>query len=159
MDPVLAQPIPAEGVRADARPAPQPKLGLQARLVRLSIAAVVVLILALVALFEIRLSNLQALVLSRFDRDLRFKLESGPGPDLRAPDGGPYDTRLGYTRLPGFVQRLQAVGYTIDSQARPSPRMRELVARGCSRSIPRRVRPGSPSSIDRADPSTRPAPP
>ena len=68
MDPVLARPIPAEGVRADARPAPQPKVGLQARLVRLSIAAVVVLILVLVALFEIRMSNLQALVLSRFDR-------------------------------------------------------------------------------------------
>src|SRR5206468_6963779 len=130
MDPVLARPIPAEGVRADARPAPQPKVGLQARLVRLSIAAVVVLILVLVALFEIRMSNLQALVLSRFDRELRFKLESGPGPDLRAPDGGPYDTRLGYTRLPGFVQRLPAVGYTIDSPASPSPTMREMVAPG-----------------------------
>ncbi len=149
MDPVLARPIPAEGVRgADARPAPQPKVGLQARLVRLSIAAGVVLILALVALVEVRTSNLQALVLSRFDRELRFKLESGPGPDLRAPDGGPYDTRLGYTRLPDFVQRLQAVGYTIDGQARPSPRMRELVARGLFPIYPEKSQAGL-SVVDR----------
>src|SRR2546426_10782677 len=92
MDPVLARPIPAEGVRADARPAPQPKLGLQARLVRGSIAAVVVLILALGALFEIRTSNLPALVLARFDREIRFKLQPGPGPALRPPPRRPHDT-------------------------------------------------------------------
>src|SRR6266511_4210386 len=50
MDPVLAQPIPAEGVEARARPAAQGKLSLRARLWRLSIAAALVLILASVAL-------------------------------------------------------------------------------------------------------------
>lgn len=130
MDPVLAQPIPAEGVKAGARPAAQKKVDLRARLLRLSVAAGLVLILALVALFEIRASHLQALLLSRFDRGIHFKLEPGAGPGLRAPDGGPYDVRLGYSRLPGFLQRLGAAGYAIDAQARPSARMRDLVGRG-----------------------------
>src|SRR6266540_5220783 len=54
MDPVLAQPIPAAGVEARARPAAQGKLSLRARLWRLSIAAALVLILASVALIEMR---------------------------------------------------------------------------------------------------------
>src|SRR6266849_6634087 len=148
MDPVLARPIPAEGVRADARSAPRRTLGLQARLLRISIVAGLVLILALVAFFEIRTSNLQAFVLSRLDREIRFKLDPGPGAALRAPEGGPYDTRLGYNRLPAFVQRLQTAGYTIDGQARPSPRMRELVARGLFPIYPEKSQAGL-SVIDR----------
>src|SRR6266508_5225044 len=130
MDPVLARPIPAEGVEARARPAAQGKLSLRARLWRLSIAAALVLILASVALIEMRTSNLQALVLSRLDHEIHFSLEPGPSSPLRAPGGGPYDMRLGYTRLPDFLQRLHAAGYAIDSQARPSARMRRLVERG-----------------------------
>ena len=74
MDPVLAQPIPAEGVKAGARPAARKKADLRARLLQLSVAAGLVTILALVALFEIRASHLQALLLSRFDRGIHFKL-------------------------------------------------------------------------------------
>ncbi len=130
MDPVLAQPIPAEGVEARARPAAQGKLSLRARLWRLSIAAALVLILASVALIEMRTSNLQALVLSGLDHEIHFTLEPGPSSPLRAPGGGPYDMRLGYSRLPDFLQRLQAAGYAIDGQARPSARMLGLVERG-----------------------------
>jgi hypothetical protein len=130
MDPVLARPIPAEGVKAGARPAPRKKVDLRARLLQLSVATGLVLILVLVALFEIRTSRLQALLLSRFDRGIHFALEPGAGSGLRAPAGGPYDARLGYSRLPDFFQRLGAAGYAIDAQARPSARMRDLVGRG-----------------------------
>ncbi len=130
MDPVLAQPIPAEGVEADARSAPWRRAGLRARLLRLSVAAGLLLVLALTALFEVRTSNLQALLFSTLDREIHFKLEPGAGAALRFPDGGPYDGRLGYSRLPSFLERLQGAGYAIDVQARPSARLRDMVARG-----------------------------
>ena len=46
------------------------------------------------------------------------------------PDNSPYDTRLGYARLPVFLGRLDKSGFRIDSQARSSPRLQEIVARG-----------------------------
>src|SRR5438128_5420368 len=125
MDPVLARPIPADGV--NARPAPQPLARLGVWLWRLSVITVVAVIVALGALFEMRASWLQALLFSALDRAVRVTLEPGAGALLRAPDGGPYDTRLGYNQLPGFLQRLQAAGYVIDSQARPSARLHGLV--------------------------------
>ncbi len=130
MNPVLARLIPAEGAKAGAPPATREKLELPAWLLRLCVAAGLVLILALAAVFEIRASLLQAFLLSRLDRGIHFTLEPGAGSLLRAPEGGPYDARLGYGRLPDFLQRLGAAGYAVDAQARPSARMRELVGRG-----------------------------
>jgi membrane peptidoglycan carboxypeptidase len=130
MDPALAPTIPADGGRADARTTSRRKVRRWARLVRLLIVAALLLILASLALFEMRTSNLQALVLSALGRTIYWQLEPGPAPVLRAPGAGPYDTRLGYNRLPGFFERLQTAGYTIEGQAHPSPRMGYLVAQG-----------------------------
>lgn len=130
MDPVLVPTIRADKGRADARARPQRRTLRRSRLVRWAIVAVPFLLLAAAAVLEMRMSTLQALVLSRFAREISWAVEPRAGAALRAPDAGPYDSRLGYNRLPGFVERLQAAGYTIDAQARPSPRMDYLVARG-----------------------------
>ena len=61
-------------------------------------------------LLEMRISTLQALVFAVRPRD-QLGVEPEAGAALRAPDAGPYDTRLGYNRLPGFVERLQTAGY------------------------------------------------
>ncbi|MEJ5212124.1 MAG: molybdenum cofactor biosynthesis protein MoaE, partial [Burkholderiales bacterium] len=42
----------------------------------------------------------------------------GPSPQIHFPKTGPYDIRLGYTRLPEFSRRLTAQGYAIVEQAR-----------------------------------------
>src|SRR5262249_18282000 len=130
MDPVLVPTIRADEVRTEAPSAPRRKATWRSRLGRLAIVAVPFVILAAVLLLEMRTSNLQALVLSRFAREIGWAVESHAGTALRAPDAGPYDTRLGYNRLPGFLERLESAGFTISAQAHPSPRMGYLVTRG-----------------------------
>src|SRR5581483_2072501 len=55
----------------------------------------------------------------------------GPSPSIRFPEGGPYDQRLGYSRLPQVLQRLSADGqFQIESQARPSAMMQRVTELG-----------------------------
>ena len=94
------------------------------------IAAAVLLSVAAVLVVEARTSRLQAKLFSSFDTGLRIDVEPGPNPAMLFPDAGPYDTRLGYARLPAFLGRLDRSGFRIDRQARSSPRLQEVVARG-----------------------------
>ena len=127
MDPVLAPTIRSEEIPAAARTGARRS----ARVVQLSIVALLLLLVLAAAVYvEMRTSNLQALVLSTFGRKITWTLEPGPGEVLRAPDAGPYDTRLGYNRLPAFLERVQGAGFRVDRHARPSPQMGRLVTRG-----------------------------
>ncbi|HEV8441028.1 MAG TPA: transglycosylase domain-containing protein [Methylomirabilota bacterium] len=131
MDPVLARPIPAEQIEVRERSLAERWARLRARLFGVAVVAGLLLVLALIALFELRASNLQALVFSRADRAIRFAVEPGAaGFTLSVPDGGPYNARLGYSQLSGQLERLGAAGYAIDAQARPSPGLRRLAAWG-----------------------------
>jgi hypothetical protein len=75
---------------------------------------------------EMASSELQARHLSRIASELTFQVEPGPSPDIRFPEYGPYDLRLGYAFIPRFVERLQARDYEVTAQARWSSRMRGL---------------------------------
>jgi membrane peptidoglycan carboxypeptidase len=97
---------------------------------RVVLIPVVTLILALAALVEVRTSSVQALVLSQVARALTYRVEAGPSPAVHFPRSGPYDERLGYTRLPGFVDRLEAAGYRVEHQARLSPGLELVTAWG-----------------------------
>lgn len=79
---------------------------------------------------EIRTSWLQSELLSAFGRQLSFTVESGPSANVRFPTGGPYDRRLGYATLPGFIERLRERGFSIEAQARLSDRHRQLIDLG-----------------------------
>ncbi|WP_232219960.1 transglycosylase domain-containing protein [Pseudogulbenkiania sp. MAI-1] len=81
---------------------------------------------------EMASSRWQASYLSELNQHLTFKLEPGPAPAeaLRYPQTGPYDQLLGYTALPGYLDRLRRQGYGVEQQARMSPRQRELVDLG-----------------------------
>jgi membrane peptidoglycan carboxypeptidase len=79
---------------------------------------------------ELPSSKAQAHYLSALGRDLSFAVEPGPSPLIRYPTTGPYDRRLGYVGLPGFLQRLQALGFEVTTQARFSPRLAQVVDRG-----------------------------
>ena len=81
---------------------------------------------------ELRTSQWQARYLSELGRELTFKLEPGPSPSIRFPESGPYDERLGYSRLPAFSQSLTTQDYLLTQQARISPRLAELTDRGLS---------------------------
>ncbi|MBI4849520.1 MAG: transglycosylase domain-containing protein [Nitrospirae bacterium] len=93
----------------------------------------VLIILVLSVMFiayELRTSRFEAYFLSRVAKDMNFRMEPGTSPSIRFPKTGPYDERLGYTYLPAFVDRLTAKGFSIDAQARISPRLREFTDKG-----------------------------
>jgi membrane peptidoglycan carboxypeptidase len=83
-------------------------------------------LLVKLVLDELRTSEFQARYLSRIAREAQFAVEPGASPSVRFPSTGPYDDRLGYTRLPDFIARLSASGFEIGAQARHSPRLQSL---------------------------------
>ena len=94
------------------------------------------------ALFELRTSRLQAMLFSDFAKQISFRLEAGKSPTVRFPTTGPHDERLGYTELPRFISQLEHAGYEVKFQARPSPRMRELMDWGLPAIYHEKVRTG-----------------
>ena len=81
---------------------------------------------------ELRSSQWQARHLSELDRELTFKLEPGASTAIRFPKTGPYDERLGYSKIPAFTQYLAKQDYRITQQARISPKLAQLADRGLS---------------------------
>jgi membrane peptidoglycan carboxypeptidase len=102
--------------------------GLLAR--RYILIPLVGVVLALAALVEMRTSAMQALLLSRAGAALTYRVEVGSSRAIHFPRTGPYDERLGYTRLGGFIERLEAAGYRVERQARLSPGLDRLAAWG-----------------------------
>lgn len=104
----------------------------------LKLLALVVLILLLVALtiaafllyWEAETSTYQARRLGKLADELSWEVKSGPNEDSYFPQSGPYDIRLGYSRLPELIHNLVIQGFQVQAQARPSARMKELVAEG-----------------------------
>ena len=68
-------------------------------------------------------SALEAKYLARTAQQMTWQLLPGPSDEVRYPGQGPYDLRLGYSKLPGYLERLQTNGWRIDGQARISKQM------------------------------------
>jgi membrane peptidoglycan carboxypeptidase len=81
-------------------------------------AALTVLVVA-----ELRGSKIQSRLLADRAQRLTFKLEAGPSTSIRFPESGPYDQRMGYSRLPSFVSLLTGKGFSIETQAGFSPEL------------------------------------
>src|SRR5262245_37247367 len=79
---------------------------------------------------EIQTSRWQATVISLVARQLSFHVESGPSDAIRFPSTGPYNERLGYNKVPEFIERLEPEGFSITAQARMSPWLTGLTDRG-----------------------------
>lgn len=88
-------------------------------------------VLAAVAVIreEAQTSTFQARNLARLGRQMTFELERGVSDSIRMPGDGPYDQRLGYSVLPGLMDRLPTFGYSITAQARISPAMAKVADR------------------------------
>lgn len=79
------------------------------------------LVLAVVLTWiETRTSRIQAYVFSQVARQATVHMEPGPNPQAYFPTYGPYDKRLGYTRIPDFLSSLERRGFEVTSQARSS---------------------------------------
>lgn len=83
--------------------------------------------LVMLAAAEMRTSRLQSLVLSAIAARINFSVEPGFNDQLRHPGSGPYDIRLGYSKIGDFVQRLEAGGYEVLAQVRTSETFNRLM--------------------------------
>jgi membrane peptidoglycan carboxypeptidase len=79
---------------------------------------------------EAETSAYQAHYLARLAKDLHWEMKSGFNSDLHIPQAGPYDVRLGYSRLPALLPHLVEQGFQVKAQARPSARMKTLLEQG-----------------------------
>ncbi|MCB1019209.1 MAG: transglycosylase domain-containing protein, partial [Acidobacteria bacterium] len=95
----------------------------------LVLAAFAVVIAALVAA-ELRQSRLQAELFSLLAGKMAFRPTPGASSSMRAAPDGPYDHRLGYSRLPAILERLHAEGFETEAQAQWSPELTEWVDAG-----------------------------
>jgi membrane peptidoglycan carboxypeptidase len=86
--------------------------------------------LAWFAVGELQSSRWQARWLAEQAREMRFEPRSGANPALQVPAHGPFDERLGYTRIPVLVQRLGERGYAVTAQAWQSPALLAHLERG-----------------------------
>jgi membrane peptidoglycan carboxypeptidase len=90
---------------------------------------VVLLIFGVAAVAELRWNWLQSKVLSIASARLTYGLGEGVSPSFATAPPGPYDTRLGYTHLPGVLERLGSA-YRVEQQARSSGSMMWLTGAG-----------------------------
>jgi len=79
---------------------------------------------------ELRTSRLQATLASALADTVGFEVLGGKNPVPLPAASGPYDERLGYTQIGEHVARLEAAGFRVEAQARPSARAEALAALG-----------------------------
>ncbi|QCB45236.1 transglycosylase domain-containing protein [Hydrogenophaga sp. PAMC20947] len=79
---------------------------------------------------ELRTSAYQARFFSRLADKAQFAVGDGRSEAVRFPASAPYDDRMGYAKLPQFLDRLTQRGFDVETQARMSPGMLDLVDQG-----------------------------
>jgi membrane peptidoglycan carboxypeptidase len=100
------------------------------------------LLLGVLAAREARTSALQSHLLSALNERLGFALAAGPSERLVAPQRGPYDARLGYTRVPEWTARLAREGFAVRAQAEATPALARLAALGITPPYDEKTRAG-----------------
>jgi membrane peptidoglycan carboxypeptidase len=108
----------------------------------LFITAPLWVVLGILLVFELKTSYWQSLYLTRIASQATYRLEKGPNPDPYFPSYGPYDQRLGYTRIKGMVENLLNNGFQIAEQTRFSNRFKQLTSMGLFPPYPEKTRAG-----------------
>lgn len=80
--------------------------------------------------FEMRTSWLQGREIPRYADTLRYSLEPGPSSSISFPVQGPFDQRLGYSRLPDLLARLQEQQFVISEQVQFSRALQQYSSHG-----------------------------
>ncbi|MGB5833748.1 MAG: transglycosylase domain-containing protein, partial [Thiohalocapsa sp.] len=94
------------------------------------------------AYIEIDASALQWRLFTRLTDGFGYQLAEGPDPWARFPEPGPYDQRLGYSKVPRIADSLRAHGFVITHQARMSGDMQRFVDAGGFAIFPEKSRAG-----------------
>ncbi len=102
----------------DSRLCPQ-----EGKLILFLLLTMTLLIGIALAAWEIRTSSIQARLFSKAARTQTYHLQPGKTDMIRYPQSGPYDIRMGYVRIPQWLDRLEGKGFEIKAQARWSPEL------------------------------------
>ncbi|MBI4521186.1 MAG: transglycosylase domain-containing protein [Gemmatimonadetes bacterium] len=96
----------------------------------LAALALFAFVVAVLLVVELHASLLQAFYFTRQARAMTYRVGPGPSESVWFPASGPYDDRLGYTRLPALIERLAFRGFEVTRQARISPSLQRVVNLG-----------------------------
>ena len=99
-------------------------------------------VLGLLLVFELKTSYWQSMYLTKIATEATYRLEKGPNPEPFFPSYGPYDQRLGYTKIKAMTENLTANGFHITEQARFSSRFKQLANMGLFPPYPEKTRAG-----------------
>ena len=100
-------------------------------LIGLALLLILLSILGLVA-WELLSSTFEARYLAKTVQKMTWRMEPGASNRVRFPGQGPYDVRLGYSKLPDYTQRLTKYGWGIKEQAKISIQMARVGELGLS---------------------------
>ncbi len=91
---------------------------------------------------EIQTSAFQAQYFSKLSSKANFTVGAGASYAISFPPSAPYDNRLGYSKIPGFVEKLKSRNFEITRQAQISAGMADIVNEGYSAPYPEKVQGG-----------------
>ena len=91
-------------------------------LIALGVLLLIIVLVGLIA-WELLSSALEAKYLAKEAQKMTWQIRPGPSDRIRYPGQGPYDMRLGYSKLPAYLARLDKAGWRIDQQAKISIQM------------------------------------
>ncbi len=127
---VMTEPVPGQSSPPPPLPPSTPRRSHWLwRITRTLLLAVLIVTTAAIV-FEMRTSWLQAHLLTPYARQLTWQLDAGPSPRMYYPAAGPYDLRMGYASLGGFIERMQQRGFAVSAQSRFSPMLMQYTEYG-----------------------------
>jgi membrane peptidoglycan carboxypeptidase len=98
-------------------------------LIGLGIVLLGLTLLGIVA-WELLSSALEARYLADLGQKMTWRVEPGPSKRIHFPGNGPYDVRMGYSKLPDYTERLTENGWHIAEQAKISVQMARVAELG-----------------------------
>jgi membrane peptidoglycan carboxypeptidase len=96
----------------------------------------------LLVILEMQTSAFQAHYFSNLASKANFTVGAGVSSAISFPDSAPYDDRLGYSKIPRFVEKLATRDFEITRQARISEGMADIVNDGYFAPYPEKIQGG-----------------
>ncbi len=112
------------------------------KIVLIALTLALAIVVAIGLAFELRSSNLQSRYFTKIARQATFTLEAGAAKETWYPTHGPYDERLGYTRIPKIVENLRANDFSVSKQARQSDQLLAIASKGLYPPYPEKTKAG-----------------
>lgn len=96
----------------------------------------------LLVIQEMQTSAFQAQYFSNLSSKANFTVGAGASSAISFPASAPYDDRLGYSKIPGFVEKLKSRDFEITRQAQISAGMADIVNEGYFAPYPEKIQGG-----------------